>query len=34
MASDGPIGILSAMPAEVAKLSEHVTDQQVSSRQQ
>ena len=30
MASDdGPIGILSAMPQEVAKLQEHVTDQQV-----
>lgn len=29
MASDdGPIGILSAMPQEVAKLQEHVTDQQ------
>ena len=30
MASDdGPIGILSAMPQEVAKLQEHVTDQRV-----
>ena len=28
MAPDGPIGILSAMPQEVSKLKENVTDQQ------